>query len=91
VTDRPLDEIPEGLDAELIERLARSVHDAWLESRRTDGWRWGPRRNDLRREHPDLLPYDELGDAEREIDRRTVRVTLSALAKAGYRVVRDRS
>ena len=56
---------------ELVERLAESNHDHWAQQRIREGWSYGSERDDERKTHPDLLPYDELSESEKEYDRGT--------------------
>jgi hypothetical protein len=74
---------------ELIERLAANNHDNWALQRIADGWCYGPSRNDKKKIHPDLVPYDELPDSEKEYDRRSVIETLKAIIALGYRIEKD--
>ena len=71
---------------ELIERLAENNHDHWAQKRIDEGWRYGVKRNDDAKEHPDLVPYDRLPESEKEYDRRTVIETLKAIVASGYEV-----
>src|SRR5262245_62236712 len=83
---------PSSLPPELeaaVERLAERVHDAWIENSRADGWRYAERRDDQRRETPQLVPYRNLDEADRELDRLSVRGTLQGLRELGYRVELD--
>ncbi len=73
----------------LGELLARNTHDVWARQRLADGWRYGPRRDDGRREHPDLVAYDELPESERQYDRDTALQTLKAIVALGYRITRE--
>jgi hypothetical protein len=70
----------------VTETLARHVHDTWVLMRIADGWSFGPRRDDERREHPCLVPYDELPEREKECDRQTTLATLRALVILGFEV-----
>jgi len=74
---------------ELVERLAANNHDHWALRRIAEGWRYGPDRDDEAKTHPDLVPYAELQDSEREYDRRSVVETLKAVMALGYRVEKD--
>jgi hypothetical protein len=75
--------LPASFDA-LVERLARRAHDVWGAARLAEGWRWGPQRDDARREHPCLVPFDALPAEEQEYDRRVVRSTLQAVLQEGW-------
>src|SRR5436309_3174928 len=55
----------------LIEQLARNTHEHWALGRLATGWTWGERRDDARKEHPCLVPYPELPDSEKALDRTT--------------------
>ena len=70
----------------LTELLARNTHEVWARQRLADGWRYGARRDDTAREHPGLVPYDQLPEAEREYDRGTAMETLKVIAALGFRI-----
>jgi RyR domain len=78
-------ELPDEI-VELAELLARNVHDIWARQRLAQGWRYGPRRDDAARRHPDLVPYEQLPESEREYDRSTALQTLKAILALGYRI-----
>lgn len=73
---------------ELAELLARNTHDNWAAQRMAEGWKYGPERSDARKEHPCLVPYEQLPEAEKEYDRRTAVETLKAIVALGYRIVK---
>ncbi|HLV86626.1 MAG TPA: RyR domain-containing protein [Candidatus Sulfotelmatobacter sp.] len=78
-------ELDEGLRA-IIEALARNNHEVWARARAAEGWKYGPERNDARKEHPGLVPYEQLSEGEKEIDRGTVLQTLKAAVALGAKV-----
>lgn len=78
---------PDFLD-QLVERLAENVHEVWARGRLAEGWRLGPERNDRTKEHPNLVPFDELPEVEKEVDRRTAVETLKMILAIGYRIER---
>ena len=39
---------------------ASSQHDAWLADKLRDGWKYGPVKDATRKEHPCIVPYDQL-------------------------------
>ena len=82
-------EISSGL-AELIETLAQNNHDHWALKRIHEGWRYGAKRDDASREHPDLIPYEELPESEKDYDRNTVREAIKAIIALGYEIEKVR-
>ena len=90
-TPKPVDISDVELDnslMELVEVMAKNVHDVWAETRIKDGWRYGETRNDERLEHPCLIPYEELPDSEREYDRNTAIGTLKLIHKLGFKITK---
>jgi hypothetical protein len=87
---RPLDTskvtLPSGLE-ELLEFLAENTHDLWAKQRISEGWIYGPTRNDARKEHPDLVPYNQLSETEKAYDRNTAIQALKAIVARGYRIL----
>jgi hypothetical protein len=73
---------------ELTEKLAENAHDHWAKLRMSEGWRRGDQRDDAARTHPDLVPYEELPESEKEYDRRSAMETIKAIIALGYRIGR---
>ena len=69
---------------ELVERLAQNNHDHWARKRFGEGWRYGISRNDNNKQHPDLVPYAQLPDPEKEYDRTTVIEAIKAIIALGF-------
>jgi hypothetical protein len=72
-----------SLSADEVELLAELEHERWMRSRTAAGWTLGP-RDDERRRHPDLIPWAELGESRRDIDRAFARALPELLARAGF-------
>jgi hypothetical protein len=70
-----------------MELLAENVHDLWAAQRIADGWKHGPQRDDAKKLHPCLVPYNQLPDSEKEYDRQAAIGTLKAILKLGYRIL----
>jgi ryanodine receptor 2 len=88
---RPIDTSAVELSIDLLdlrERLAENTHDVWASRRLAEGWMYGPTRDDLAKKHPDLVPYAELPDTEKQYDRATAMETLKAIIALGYRIER---
>lgn len=71
---------------DLTELLARNSHDIWGQQRIAEGWKCGTRRDDAKKEHPDLVPYEELPESEKEYDRQAAIQTLKAIIALGYHI-----
>jgi adenylate cyclase len=74
-----------GIEA-LVERLAESIHDNWAVRRISEGWSYGANRDDERKVHPDLVPYADLAESEKEYDRTTVRETVKGILALGFEI-----
>ncbi len=73
---------------ELTEKLAENAHDNWAKLRMSEGWTWGSARDDVGRKHPDLVPYDDLPESEKEYDRNVAMETIKAIIASGYKIER---
>jgi RyR domain len=74
-------------DEALPAELAALIEPLWMRAKLCQGWELG----DLSREvmtHPDLVPYDQLPESSKILDRTTAAAALSGLDRLGYRVVR---
>lgn len=52
----------------MVNVLARLEHERWMADRRLSGWRYGTVRNNPKRIHPDLIPYDALSEQSQSYD-----------------------
>ena len=75
--------IPEELEL-LQEALAKNVHEVWAAGRLADGWKYGPVRDDDKKEHPCLIPYEDLPEEEKDYDRATALSTIRFILSQGY-------
>ena len=80
-------QLPEELK-KLSELLAKNVHETWSEARMKEGWRFGPERNDAAKEHPWLIPFEELPDSEKAYDRITAEGTLKLILSLGFKITK---
>lgn len=71
---------------ELTEKIAENVHEVWAEERLKQGWRYGPARDDEKKETPCLVPYGALPEAEKDYDRQTALSVLKLITAMGYRI-----
>ena len=70
----------------LIETLAEHNHDIWAQERMKSGWMYGEQRDDLKKTHPDLVPYRDLSESEKEYDRKSAVGVLKAIIALGYSI-----
>lgn len=89
---QPLDtskvELPEEL-MELVEEMAKNVHEVWAKTRMEQGWTYGEVRNDALKHHPCLVEYEELPEDERVYDRNTAIGTLKLIRQLGFKIVKE--
>ena len=88
-TPNPVDTTDIQLDdslLELTEKLAENVHEVWSKGRIEQGWKYGKKRDDAKKETPCLVPYAELSEEEKDYDRNTARETLKLIIKLGYKI-----
>ena len=78
--------LPEELN-ELVEKMAKNVHEVWAQSRISQGWTYGPERSDALKHHPCLVPYEELPEVEKAYDRDTALGTLKLICKLGFKII----
>jgi len=88
---RPIDLSDVELSAdlnELREAIAENAHDVWAVERMSQGWKYGPQRDDARKETPCMVPYSQLPDSEKVFDRDMAMNTLKLVMKLGYDLVK---
>jgi hypothetical protein len=81
-------ELPSELD-ELMEAVAENAHDMWAMERQSEGWTYGPERNDQLLQTPDMVPYAQLTDSEKEYDRIMSKDTIRLFIALGYKIVKE--
>lgn len=88
---QPIDLSDVSLDdslSELQEAIAENAHEIWSQNRLSEGWSYGPKRDDIKRENPDIVPYDRLSDKEKQYDREMAIMTIKLVKKLGYDIVK---
>ena len=73
---------------ELREAIAENAHEVWASNRKQEGWTYGPVRNDVLKQTPDMVPYSKLPESEKEYDRDMAIKTIKLLIKLGYEIVK---
>lgn len=80
-------ELPPHFD-ELREAIAENAHDMWALERQSEGWTYGPKRDDSQLETPDMVPYSMLPESEKQYDRLMAEDTLKLLTALGYEILK---
>lgn len=70
----------------ITELIARNTHEIWSTQRLGEGWEYGPQRDDGKKQHPGLVPYDDLPESEKEYDRVISLGVIKTLLALGYRI-----
>ena len=73
-----------------LEELAEMEHGRWVVERLEDGWTLGE-SNDEKKTRPQLVPWRELPEEEREKDYDTIRRLPEKLAAAGLQIVEEKN
>ncbi len=86
---QPLDtsnvSLPEEL-LPLVEDLAKNVHEVFVQNRMKEGWKYGPVRDDAKKENPTMVPYEDLPESEKAYDRATSQETLKFILSKGFHI-----
>jgi len=70
----------------LAELMAENVHEVWSATRIAQGWSYGPVRDDVKKEHPCLVPYEQLPEEEKILDRKSSIETLKFIVLNGFEI-----
>jgi hypothetical protein len=76
------------LTPEDVELMSELEHERWMAEKLAAGWQHGPKRDEAQKLHPDLVPWSELSEEVKEIDRRFVRERPAMLAQVGIEIYR---
>ncbi len=71
-----------------VEVMAEMEHGRWNAERLAAGWRWGQRKDVARKISPYLVPWSDLSEEVRDLDRNTVRRIPEFLATVGIEIIR---
>lgn len=71
---------------EAVRQLSRNTHEIWSAQRLRDGWIYGRERDDAKKYHPCLVPYEELDETERSYDQEIVEQVIKGLMILGFEI-----
>ena len=90
-TPQPIDTSEVRLSDELVgltEKLAENIHELWARTRIEEGWHFGQKKSEVMKTTPNLVPYAELPEEEKQYDRQSAMETLKTIVGLGYRIER---
>jgi hypothetical protein len=69
-----------------LEKIAKIEHNRWCEEKISNGWIYGPKRDNELKTSPYLVPWEELDEDVKNYDRDSVRNIPKILYKAGLEI-----
>lgn len=74
---------------ELSEQIAKNNHEVWSRTQIQNGWSYGERRDDFKKQTPCLVPYEVLPESEKAIDRNTASEVLKVVIRLGFKILKE--
>ncbi|XP_071832667.1 ryanodine receptor 2-like isoform X4 [Apostichopus japonicus] len=68
----------------LVEQLAENAHNVWARDRMEQGWTYGLAEDGTYRRNPQLIPYSQLDDGAKKLNRDTASETVRTILGFGY-------
>lgn len=75
------------IPTEYVEALAEKEHDGWVQERISTGWTLGVAVDSAKKESTYLIPYDELSEEIKQLDRDTIENIPVLLSRIGMKIV----
>jgi hypothetical protein len=75
------------LNQETVEILSEAVHNVFLESKQRSNWKYNQEKNEKKKTHPLILPYDQIPEWAKEANRENARTIIQKLENIGYAIV----
>ena len=73
---------------DLVEKIAKNVHDVWAQNRLDQGWRYGEKVDNELKTHNRLVAYEVLPESEKLFDRATATSALKMAIKLGFKITK---
>jgi hypothetical protein len=72
-----------------ITKIAKIEHQRWVQEKQRNGWKWGSERDEGKKIHPDLVPWDSLSGEEKEKNLDIVRNIIKLIEEVGHEIIRE--
>lgn len=79
--------IKDKVVTEIAEEIAKRLHSGWLDEKVSKHWNYGPRYSKTMKQHPMLLPWEQLPEKLRLSERDRVSKMISMLESVNLRLV----
>ncbi len=73
---------------QLSERIAKIMHAKWMKNKSDQHWNYSPRYNAAKKQHPMLLPWEQLPDKHKKSETDRARDTLEILDSINLKIAR---
>lgn len=81
-------EVPANV-TRVIDIIAENSHDVWAVTRISQGWMYGPKRDNAAKLHPDLIPYSELAEETKEYDKNIANTMVKTTIATGWSIIKS--
>ena len=85
----PLDSFSDEDENDDRETLSKLEHQYWIEEREESGWVYGPKKNKKKKISPYMVPWDDLSEDVRNLDRNSTDFIIPALKKFNIFVIKS--
>jgi hypothetical protein len=72
-----------------IEFIARQEHTRWLNEKKAQGWKYGPTKDNQRKENPFIKEWELLSEKEKEYNYAYIRIIPEIIANARLQIIGD--
>jgi RyR domain len=76
-----------GFHTKRLNVLAEREHELWMDFLMQNGWTYSEKRDNSKRRHHLLVPFDKLPDKEKPKDHQAIRSYPKLAKLAGYKIV----
>lgn len=73
----------------LCDTLTKFQHNSWIDDKISKGWRYGPELNMNEKTHPMLLPWNDLPEKYKKMDKRLPEEFFKTLKELGYIIIKQ--
>lgn len=72
----------------ILEKISRNTHEVWAEGKMRDGWQYNEFYSANTKMHPNLVPFEQLIESDKQYDRNTSLGVIKCLIAEGFEIRR---